>query len=202
MNRFLLRSRRAAVALVVVGATALGGCGSDDDATSAGETTTTEASMDMDMGMGNDGEASDAPGTPGDGEPVAAEPITLGDLSIAGAWARTSPMMTSAGAAYFEVTNFGDADDELVSVAVDASVAAMAELHNTTMGEDGMMTMSHVESIPVPAGETVALQPGGYHVMLMELAKPLEKGEGVELTLTFRDAGETVVKAEVRDDAP
>lgn len=72
----------------------------------------------------------------------------------------------------------------------------------TAMGGGGMMTMAEVEKIPVAAGTTVALEPGGYHIMLMELAKPLVVGEKVKVTLTFEKAGDVVVEAEVRDNAP
>ena len=72
----------------------------------------------------------------------------------------------------------------------------------TAMGGGGMMTMAEVEKIPVAAGTTVALEPGGYHIMLMELAKPLVVGEKVKVTLTFEKAGDVVVEADVRDNAP
>lgn len=62
----------------------------------------------------------------------------------------------------------------------------------------GPMVMREVDEIPVPAGETVELKPGGYHVMLLELVAPLEEGSEVELTLTFEKAGEQTVTAEVR----
>ncbi|HMR94496.1 MAG TPA: copper chaperone PCu(A)C, partial [Microthrixaceae bacterium] len=65
----------------------------------------------------------------------------------------------------------------------------------TAMGGGGMMTMAEVEKIPVAAGTTVALEPGGYHIMLMELAKPLVVGEKVKVTLTFEKAGDVVVEA-------
>lgn len=65
-----------------------------------------------------------------------------------------------------------------------------------------MMSMRPVEKIPVPAGETVNLQPGGYHIMLMDLAAPLEVGSTIEVTLTFENAGDVKVEAEVRDSAP
>lgn len=64
------------------------------------------------------------------------------------------------------------------------------------------MSMRPVEKIPVPAGETVNLQPGGYHIMLMDLAAPLEVGSTIEVTLTFENAGDVKVEAEVRDSAP
>ena len=69
---------------------------------------------------------------------------------------------------------------------------------STTMG-GGMMTMREVDRIEVPAGETVVFEPGGYHVMLLDLAEPLEVGDTVEVTLTFERAGDVVVTAEVRE---
>jgi copper(I)-binding protein len=137
-------------------------------------------------------------------------------IVISGAWARSAPVIAEAGAVYLEMTNAGDVDDALVDVTVDPSVAGRAELHETVaapgptaggpMGSDatspGMMTMQPVDRIEVPAGETVSLEPGGYHIMLLALADPLEVGATVELTLTFEVAGDQVVRAEVRDTAP
>jgi len=140
--------------------------------------------------------------------------------SVDGAWARTSPMMADAGAAYMDIT--ADADGELVGVSVDSEVAATAELHETVMVEGGemaddemaddemaddgemagTMTMQEVTSISLPAGETVSLEPGGYHVMLLELAEPLELGATFEVTLEFDTGDDMVVEVEVRDEAP
>lgn len=61
-----------------------------------------------------------------------------------------------------------------------------------------MMTMVEVDEIEVPAGETVMLKPGGYHIMLMELAEPLEAGTNIELTLEFHESGSQTVSFEVR----
>jgi len=62
--------------------------------------------------------------------------------------------------------------------------------------------MRAVDRLEIPAGETVSLEPGGYHIMLLDLASPLEEGSTVELTLTFENAGELVVTAEVRATGP
>jgi copper(I)-binding protein len=66
-------------------------------------------------------------------------------------------------------------------------------------GGTGMMEMRPVDRVEVPAGETVTLEPGGYHIMLLELAAPLEAGTTLEVTLTFEESGEQVVTADVRD---
>ena len=143
-------------------------------------------------------------------------------IGISDPWARTSAMSQTMGAAYMTITG-GSEDDRLVSASVPADVAAEAQLHETVMASDseedmetteGMgtsedmgttedmgdqMTMREVEAIDVPADETVDLEPGGYHVMLIDLAAPLEAGSTFELTLDFENAGEQVVEVTVRD---
>ena len=64
------------------------------------------------------------------------------------------------------------------------------------------MTMRHVAAVELPSGETVAFEPGGLHVMLTELAGPLESGSSFELTLTFARAQPQTVTVEIRDEAP
>ncbi len=135
-------------------------------------------------------------------------------ISIEKQWARTSPMASDMGAAYMTITS--PTDDALTDVAVDASVAGMAQIHETVMAEDmsessematgttaaPAMTMQEVDEIALPAGEAVSLAPGGYHVMLMKLAAPLKAGTEITLTLTFKNAGEMTVTVPVQDEAP
>lgn len=63
-----------------------------------------------------------------------------------------------------------------------------------------MMGMREIDALDVPAGETVSLEPGGYHLMLLELADDLVPGESFDLTMEFADAGEVTVTVEVRED--
>jgi len=120
-------------------------------------------------------------------------------VSIDGPWARTSPSMASAGAVYMDLE--AGSDDRLIGVAVDAAIAVAAEVHETTM-VDETMQMSEVGEIALPGGTTVSLEPGGYHIMLLEIAEPLVVGDKFDVTLSFENAGEVVVEVEVRDDAP
>ena len=120
---------------------------------------------------------------------------TAGAPKVSGAWARTSSAMN--GATYLTITGTGRAD-KLVAVAVPMSVAKMAELHKSVMDSGGMMSMKPVKSIAVPATGTVKLKPGGYHIMLMNLKKPLVKGKTFPLTLTFAKAGKKTVTVTVR----
>jgi copper(I)-binding protein len=72
----------------------------------------------------------------------------------------------------------------------------MPMLHETVV-TDGIASMPHAMSIPVPAGESVELAPGGYHGMLMGLTATLAEGDSFPVTLTFQNAGEVVVNVEV-----
>lgn len=179
----MIRPRALAAALCLVAPLALVGCGDDgDDAT---DTTPSAAVVD------------EAP-------------------SVRDAWARASADGQANGAAYMTITG-GDGDDRLIAATVSPDVAARAEIHETVMagsdGDDprdgngmggngggmgGAMTMREVEAIDIPAGEDVALEPGGYHVMFMELVEPLVAGDTLDLTLTFERAGDVTVTLEVR----
>jgi copper(I)-binding protein len=115
-------------------------------------------------------------------------------VTVEGAWVRApAPTMDTTGA-YLTIRNEGPAD---ALVGVRAEAATAAELHEMTH-EGEVMRMKRVDRIPVAGGGETLLQPGGLHVMLIGLKRPLEAGEEVHLTLTFEKAGEVQVAAEVR----
>ena len=120
---------------------------------------------------------------------------TTSALSVNDVWARQSPMEAANGAVYMVITNPGSTDDALLGAAAEVSDAV--EIHETK-DVGGMMQMAPVESVPLPAGGQAELKPGGYHVMLIGLKAPLVAGEKFPLTLTFAQAGEVQVEAEVR----
>ena len=110
--------------------------------------------------------------------PVAAS-VTATD-----AWVRgTVPAQKSTGA-FVTLTSTEDA--RVVSVTTPA--ARSAQIHESLM-DGGRASMRHVESLSLPAGRSVELRPGGYHVMLEDLAKPLAEGDRVPLTFTIEDKG-------------
>ncbi|MEN8177532.1 MAG: copper chaperone PCu(A)C [Pseudomonadota bacterium] len=82
-------------------------------------------------------------------------------------------------------------------VAAESPVSKVVELHTHTM-VDGMMRMRQVEKIELPAGEQVALQPGGLHVMLIGLQQKLTPGEEIPMTLIFEDGSKQQITAPVR----
>ena len=112
-------------------------------------------------------------------------------------WGRPSPMSEGNAAFYMDLLG-SDTDDTLVSAASPA--CGMVELHESQM-TDGVMSMQHLpEGIPVPAGETVSLEPGGLHVMCMMVQDPLVEGEAIDVTLVFENTGEVEIEAEVRQE--
>jgi copper(I)-binding protein len=134
----------------------------------------------------SDGDGADGgqSGTAGDGAAV----------SVTDAWGWSST--PDRGAVYFTLQNTGEEADRLVSAASDA--AGTVQVHETTM-VDGTAQMGEVDGVDVPAGGSVTFEPGGYHVMLMEIPEPLEVGSSIDVTLTFEGAGEVTVPAEIRE---
>ena len=129
---------------------------------------------------------------------LACEPVTVGDITVEAAWSRVSLGTQRPGVVYLTIRNTGATDDALTGIAT--PVAGMPMIHET-VDTDGVMSMPHVMQVPVPAGATVALEPGGYHAMLMDLSEPLEEGASFPVTLTFVQAGDVTVEAQVRSIA-
>ncbi len=105
------------------------------------------------------------------------------EVVVKNAWIRGIAPGQSATGAFMELTSA--TPTALVGVATPAAKAS--EIHTMSM-DNGVMRMRAIASIPLAAGQTVALKPGGYHVMLLELTAPLPEGATVPLTLTFSDA--------------
>ena len=104
------------------------------------------------------------------------------------------------GAAYLTIST--DKDDTLTGAMVDSSIAAMTQVHETVMGDNGEMKMQEVDGIEIVAGTPTELKPGGFHIMLMDVKTPLKTGDILEITLKFAKAGEIVVEVPIQEDAP
>ena len=122
-----------------------------------------------------------------------------GALEVEDAWARASIGGASVSAVYLTLTNHGDAADRLLGVEVDRASDAM--LHRSVV-EEGIARMRHVPAVEVPPGETVRLEPGGLHVMLMGVSPRLDAGERLPVTLVFERAGAIAVSVPVRRSPP
>lgn len=118
-------------------------------------------------------------------------PWSLGDLTIAGAFSRATLPNAPVGGGFLTVTNAGSEDDTLV--AASTAVAGRTEIHEMAMEGEVMKMRALTDGLPIPAGATVELKPGGFHLMFMELTGSLVEGETFTVTLTFEKAGEIEV---------
>ncbi|APE30113.1 hypothetical protein BOX17_03590 [Halomonas aestuarii] len=123
-----------------------------------------------------------------------AQSITVDDPQV-----RAVPPGSTTTAAFMSLTNPGETDLALVGGA--SPLAGTLELHNHVMVE-GVMQMRRVDEIPIPAGETVHLAPGGWHLMMFDLAATPAEGENVELTLTLDNGERLTLEAPVRRVQP
>ena len=128
--------------------------------------------------------------------PAASAAGSTAGITASNAWVRP-PMGTGLPAAgYLTIVNGGTTADALTGAS--SPIATSVEIHETMAEDSGMTGMSPVSSLAIPAGATVVLAPGGYHLMLMGLSKVPAVGDTVQITLTFQGAGRIVVQAEVK----
>ena len=121
---------------------------------------------------------------------------TVGDIAVTGAWVREPAEGQTLSAAYATITNNGDADVTLVgaSVPFDATV----QIHETITGADGSMQMQEVpEGFVVPAGGSFSLEPGGPHIMMIDI-DPADIVGTIDVTMIFDDGTEVTVGAPVK----
>jgi len=105
-------------------------------------------------------------------------------VEVSNAWVRaTVPGQTGTGA-FMSLT----AQDGARLVGISSPVAGVAEVHEMKLEEGDIMKMRPLSVLELPAGKTVQLKPGGYHLMLMDLRQPLPKDSRVPMTLRFQDA--------------
>src|ERR1700753_2170826 len=114
---------------------------------------------------------------------------------IKGAWVQEGPPSQAVTAAYMLIENHGPAEIELLSASTDA--ARVVELHKMEL-EGRMMRMRRVDSIRIPAGGSVELKPGGYHLMVIGLKKVLKEGDEVSFALQFSGEIRKTMKAPVK----
>ncbi|HEY3327288.1 MAG TPA: copper chaperone PCu(A)C [Novimethylophilus sp.] len=104
------------------------------------------------------------------------------EVAVSDAWARATAPGQEVGAAYLSLKS----DKPAKLVAIKSAVADSVEIHEMSM-KNGVMKMRMLETLDLPAGKLVKLEPGGFHLMLVDLKKPLKAGENIEIVLTFKD---------------
>ena len=121
-----------------------------------------------------------------------AEDLAAGNLKISAAWARATPKGASVGGGYLTITNTGTASDRLIDGST--NVAGRVEVHQMSM-DNGVMKMRPVAGgLEIKPGETVKLDPSGYHLMFTGLKQQLKQGEHFKATLDFEKAGKVPVE--------
>jgi copper(I)-binding protein len=118
------------------------------------------------------------------------------NISVSDAWARATMPGQKVSGAYMQIQS--DVDARLISVSSPA--VPRVEVHEMKMDGD-VMRMREVQAVELPKGKTVSLEPGGFHIMLMNLPKPIAAGEVIPLTLVVESGGKrqsVEVKVEAR----
>lgn len=127
-----------------------------------------------------------------------------GGIRIDDAWVRASAVSSPMGetfsmpmtAAYLLITNDSHDTDRLLGA--ESPAARVVEIHQTVMQND-VASMQHMPSVEIPAGGMLKFEPGGYHLMLIDLQQTLKDGDEIEITLMFENAGQVTITAIAND---
>lgn len=106
------------------------------------------------------------------------------EVTVQDAWVRATVPGQKTSGAFMQLTSSSD----LTLVGARSPVAGIVEIHEMAMDDNMTMRMRAVKAIPLPAGKPVALKPGGFHVMLLDLKETMQPGKPVKLTLVVKDA--------------
>ena len=127
---------------------------------------------------------------------ILSETVMAASVEVTDAWARATMPGQSVAGVYLHVKSTLRGR----IVGIKSGSAKTAEIHSMSQ-ENGVMKMRKLDFLDLPAGETVALEPRGNHIMLFDIRKPLQAGERIKLTLVIEQDGKKInvpVTAEVR----
>ncbi len=127
--------------------------------------------------------------------PAIAHDYKVGTLEIGHPWTRATPPTAPSGGGFLSVTNKGTAPDRLV--AARSGVSDRVEIHEMKMDGNVMRMRELDKGLEIPAGATVMLKPGGFHIMFMGLKAPFVRDAKVPLTLVFEKAGSLDIELDV-----
>lgn len=127
--------------------------------------------------------------------PALAHEIVSGDLQIIHPHIPQPPASAKSAGGFMAIVNMGTEADRLIGI--ETGIAAKAEVHESKVDASGVGTMSHVEALEIPAGGTVSLERGGYHIMLMGLKAKLTEGEMHKATLVFEKGGRVEIEFQI-----
>lgn len=124
--------------------------------------------------------------------PVFAHETAVGDLQIIHANIPQPGATARSAAGYMVIANDGTEADALIAIETPAAQKAM--LHESATDAQGVATMTHIDRLPIPAGDAAVLEPGGFHIMLMGLTGAFTEGQMVPATLVFEKAGRVQIE--------
>jgi copper(I)-binding protein len=116
------------------------------------------------------------------------------NVAVTDAWVRATVQGQKATGAFMKITS----KDQTKLVTASSPAAGIVEIHEMKMDKDVMKMAALPSGLELPAGKTVELKPGGYHVMLMDLKAPLAADSTVPVTLTFEDAKGNKITQELK----
>jgi copper(I)-binding protein len=128
---------------------------------------------------------------------VHAHQFSVGQLVVVDPWSRPTGAGMPMGVAYLSIRNDGSQEDTLISA--HTPVAARVEFHRTIIAQ-GMARMRPADDLRIAPGATLTAEPGGLHLMLVDLKAPLSAGTAIPLSLRFERAGEITVSVRVEAD--
>ncbi|MCX7288393.1 MAG: copper uptake system-associated protein [Rhodobacterales bacterium] len=124
--------------------------------------------------------------------PAVAHEITVGDLQIIHPHIPQPAASAKAAGGFMAIVNNGTEPDRLIGI--ESDIAAKSEVHESKVDAAGIGTMTHVDALEIPAGQTVSLEHGGYHIMFMGLTGTLTEGEMYKATLIFERTGRVEIE--------
>ena len=136
----------------------------------------------------------DAPEASGETTETATPEAPAGELTVSNARTVAAPEGRTGGA-FMTITGGATADTLL---AARFAGAQETQVHESYQTDEGLSDMRRIPGVPIPAGETVELRPGGYHIMLMGLTEPLATGDTIDVELEMAQAGTVPVRVAVR----
>jgi len=122
------------------------------------------------------------------------------NITVEQAWIRPADAGASVTGAFLTIENTGNGEDRLLSVIT--SVADVIEIHETRVVNDIAAMIPQEDGVVIPANQIIRFQPGGLHLMVLNVSEALEEGRTVELTLVFESGLEMTIEALVSLQAP
>lgn len=118
-------------------------------------------------------------------------------IKVSDPWIRSSRAGQPTSAAYLTLTNCSKQDDALIAVSFEG--AAAAELHTTNMSSEGVASMKQSKTVAIAAGDSLILEPGAGHIMLVGMADAIAQGANPAMALEFHNGTALEVVFDVRD---